>query len=80
MTFDGTVRDKIYEGDDFTTAGVPNANFVKTAGSNSDEEVYYGAVVQKSGNRLTIAQADVDGIISLDPNDWGVSITFKLHS
>ena len=70
LTFDGTVRDKVYEGDDFTTAGIPNANYVKTTGSNSDEEVYYGAVVQKSGNRLTIAQADADGIISLDPNDW----------
>ena len=52
LTFDGTVRDRIGSNSD----GIPN---VRELGNGvSDEEIYFGAVVDKSGSRLTIVPYD----------------------
>ncbi|HIW56694.1 MAG TPA: S-layer homology domain-containing protein [Firmicutes bacterium] len=50
LTFDGTVRDRINSS--ANDAGIPNVRRLGT-GVN-DEEIYFGAVVDKSGSRLTI--------------------------
>lgn len=57
LTFNSAegVRDQIMPGDDFTSVGMPKARTIRTTGSSADEDVYYGAVINRENNRLTIA-------------------------
>jgi len=55
LTFKNTLRDKLKAGDDVQLNGLPNVDVLKQADS-VDEEIYFGAVLDKRENgRLTIA-------------------------
>lgn len=59
LTFNGEVRAK-----DATNAGIPKVAYVGT-GINSDEEVYFGAVLKKQSGKLIIATMDEDTLPNL---------------
>lgn len=77
LTFNGTVRNKLTNGDNIQTAGTPNVDFISTG--TTDEEIYYGAVVNKKNNRLTIARAEAGKLPDLaltetfSPNNYTVN-------
>lgn len=60
LLFNGSVRDEISAGE----KGIPNVAKLG-AGANSDEEVYFGAVLKKQNSRLTIATMDEDKVLDL---------------
>ncbi len=62
LLFNGSVRDQITSSSEH--AGVPNVVAVGK-GVTSDEEVYFGAVLKKQNNRLTIATMDEENLPNL---------------
>lgn len=62
VTFDGVVREKISAGQDVATAGLPNVDVI--AAGEEDEDVYFGAVIEKRSGKLTVAKV-VNGVVDL---------------
>lgn len=70
LTFDKTVRNKLDSSSDPTKEGMPNVAKLNVASSNPDEELYYGAVLERNNQRLTIATIDeATGILDLATTD-----------
>lgn len=63
LTFKDTVRDKVSA----TNDGTPNVVTLRNA--SGDEDIIFGAVTAKSGNRLTIATSAPGTLPSLDETD-----------
>ncbi len=63
LTFNGTVRDKVSA----TNDGTPNV--VTLRGTSGEEDITFGAVIAKSGSRLTIATSAPGTLPSLDETD-----------
>lgn len=67
LTFDGSVREKLVKDDDVQSNGTPNVNYI--ASGTADEEVYFGAVINKKPNRITIAKAEAGQLPDLSQTE-----------